>query len=316
MKPFPSVQAFHAGIIDYAGLFPPALLPLQEAFPNYTRYRSGPDAWMLARFICPVGRLKNLPAFAPRRQAAPPLLFSVLATGGADGPAFLQALRQDRQAVDAFERTHPGQVRADQMEVRLPGTLQAASAEAWAAFLEAVAATASAARLFFEVPLGDEVRERLPPVLAALSSANGQGNRFGLKIRCGGVEASAFPTTGDVAFTLTACRDAGVPFKATAGLHHPVRRYDEAIQTKMHGFFNVFGAAVLAKVHGLDEAAVHTIIADEDAAHFRFTAEAFHWRGLSAGEAAIRQARTRSALSFGSCSFDEPREDLQALGLL
>src|SRR5207302_6704520 len=92
----------------------------------------------------------------------------------------------------------------------------------------------------------------------------------GFKLRCGGLEASAFPTPEQVAGVLISCRDHGLALKATAGLHHPLRRFHEGVQTRMHGFLNVFGAAVLAAVHRLTEVQVRAIVEDEDSGHFAF----------------------------------------------
>src|SRR5262245_38924762 len=56
----PALRALLGGIIDYAGLFPPAQLPLEEAIRNYARYRTEPESWMLGRFVIPATRLKEL----------------------------------------------------------------------------------------------------------------------------------------------------------------------------------------------------------------------------------------------------------------
>src|SRR5262249_40980704 len=119
-----------------------------------------------------------------------------------------------------------------------------------------------------------------------------------------------------VAFVITACRDALVPLKFTAGLHHPIRHYNDGVKTKMHGFLNVFGAGVLAHRHHLNENQVREIIEDEDPSHFVFTDESFRWKDYAATVGEIRLARQLGVTSFGSCSFDEPREDLRTLGLM
>jgi len=105
-----------------------------------------------------------------------------------------------------------------------------------------------------------------------------------------------------------------VPIKFTAGLHHPVRKFQESVGTKMHGFLNVLGAGVLAAEHGWSEVETEEMLADEDAASFRFEEEAFSWRGWKITNARIAERR-RLVVSLGSCSFDEPREDLRALNL-
>ncbi len=315
-----SVRALLSGIIDYAGLFPPARLSLDEAIRNFARHRRAPEAWMLARFVLPTTRLADLAPHASLFADAPPFRFAVLGTGGSDAPSFLDALDADLDALAAFHARHEGRAVADVMEVRLPAALPGSDARA---FLDAVAARIEAhsprgPALFLETPLG-EARRTLPPLLEALAAHNDArppANEAALKFRTGGLEPAAFPSPESLAFAVTACRDAGVRFKATAGLHHPLRQYRDEVGAKMHGFLNLFGAAALAHAHALDETAVLAILRDEDPAHFRFTDEAFAWRELAASPEAVRRARAALAVSFGSCSFDEPRDDLRTLGLL
>jgi hypothetical protein len=130
------------------------------------------------------------------------------------------------------------------------------------------------------------------------------------------MEAATFPTPAQVAFALITARDLNVPMKATAGLHHPIRRYDDSVQTHMHGFLNVFGGGILAHVHQLDQAAVQTILEDENPADFTFNDDAFAWQHLHATSEQIGRLRATALVSYGSCSFDEPRQDLQSLALL
>jgi hypothetical protein len=161
---------------------------------------------------------------------------------------------------------------------------------------------------FYEVPFGTGWRDQLSTLIPVLDG--------GFKLRCGGLETSAFPTPEQVAFALTSCVRAGLPFKATAGLHHPLRHFDPQLSVKMHGFLNVFGAGVLAATLSLSEEQVQPIIEDEDPSHFVFTDSEFRWKDFAAPLDAITRARREQVISFGSCSFDEPRDDLRALGLL
>jgi hypothetical protein len=139
--------------------------------------------------------------------------------------------------------------------------------------------------------------------------------RIGIKLRCGGTVAAAFPSVEQVAAVIAACARAGVAFKATAGLHHPVRSYRPEVETKMHGFLNVFGAALLACEHHLDETQIARILEEEDPAAFTFNQDGFRWRDRSLPTARIRELRER-VTSFGSCSFDEPCQDLRDLRIL
>jgi hypothetical protein len=318
----PSLHALLAGVVDYAGLFPPAKLPLDEALPNYARYRREPDRWMLGRFICPADRLREVDSLAGELfpDDAPPFVFSALGRGGNTAGEFLAVLQADLFYAKAFRERHPGKVEVDVLEVRLPkGVLVAGEPTA------ARELFAQAARVFrdqplevtayYEVPLGKEYRAAVPSVLSALRRCD-EGGPAGMKLRCGGLEASAFPSSEQVAFSLAACRDAGVALKCTAGLHHPVRRFDSSVQTHMHGFVNVFVAGVLAHARRLEEGTLRRILEDEVPEHFVFDATGLRWGDQVATVEEIRAARRDSILSFGSCSFDEPRDDLRSLGWL
>ena len=138
------------------------------------------------------------------------------------------------------------------------------------------------------------------------------------KIRTGGLKPEAIPSVAEVAAFIRACAERGLSFKATAGLHHPVRAeypltYEsDAPRAVMHGFLNVFLAACFAW-HG--ECDIEPILAETDAGAFRFDDRA-HWRDRSLDAAEVRHAREYFAHAFGSCSFEEPVRDLEALGLL
>jgi alkylated DNA nucleotide flippase Atl1 len=158
-------------------------------------------------------------------------------------------------------------------------------------------------------------------VAEGLSKANaarqGPGIRPAcLKVRCGGAEAAAFPSVGELAGAIAAARDHGVVMKATQGLHQPFHHVDEAIGTPAHGFVNLMTAGALARAHNLPAERVAAILADEEPAHFVFSEEGLSWRGLSLTVAEIAGGRRYGVASFGSCSFDEPLEGLRSSGVL
>lgn len=138
------------------------------------------------------------------------------------------------------------------------------------------------------------------------------------KFRTGGVEPDAIPAISDLAAFIVRCAARRLPFKVTAGLHHPIRAvhpltYDpEAQAAMMHGFLNVFLAAAFA---WQGKCEIEPILAETDPTAFCFKEQA-HWRDWSLGAEQIRDARQRFVHSVGSCSFDEPIQGLQALGLL
>lgn len=318
----PPLRALLTGLIDYAGLFPPAELSMADAVRHYTADRGGPNAWMLASFICPAARLSEFAGPAPL-FARPPVPFAAILRGGQDTNAFMTALDADAADIDAFERAHEGAAAVTTLEGRVPETIKL-DIDAQAAFHETLHARTHAAtdrRLFLEVSRDADWNEAVATTVDAIARENlrrAEENRsaIGLKVRCGGVTADAFPETQDIAFAIAACRNQRVPIKFTAGLHHPFRRYDSAIDVTMHGFVNVFVAATAAFVHGLTVDRTRAILNDEEVDHFTFDADALSWKGYRLLPSDIEDARRRFAVSYGSCSFDEPVQDLTALGLL
>jgi hypothetical protein len=319
-------------LIDYAGMYPPAELSFDASIRNYLRDRGGGDAWMLARFVCPAERLADFAELPePPFGGEPPVRVSAVSRGGADADAFFRALESDLTAIAQAHERSGARVRVELLETRIPADLLASEAGDPASdsssgqpapssrrrFLDALserAARAGGLRVFLEPGFPDGWRDSLPAAIREIAAH--PSGRLGVKLRCGGVTAAAFPGSEQVAFVICACRDAGASFKATAGLHHPVRSYRAEVSTTMHGFLNVFGAALLAHEHRLGPEEVARILEEEDLAAFRFSDEAFSWRDRRVSTEAILRLRGSAVTSFGSCSFDEPREDLRLLGIL
>jgi hypothetical protein len=315
----PSLKPFLAGLIDYAGLFPPANLSLKQAYTNFRSYLNGDDSWMLARFIVPAARLSDFSTELSSTSITESRLdfrCSVLGAAIKQSTRLEDLLATDLQSILTFRNTFGDQPTLDVFEVTLPiGVDQIDDLTGRLAFL----LTEQKLRPFFEISAQADWRTSASQVLAAIHSFNQRNlppGPAGLKLRCGGVEVRAFPTTDHVAEVILACRDYGVPLKATAGLHHPIRHYNRAMGTRMHGFINVFGAGILAGIHDLSFSMTQEIVEEEDAKNFRFDDDVFHWRDLAATAIEIEQIRAYGLVSYGSCSFDEPREDMTSIGWL
>ena len=167
-------------------------------------------------------------------------------------------------------------------------------------------------RLFFEIAADADPAPLIREVAAHNAAA---------KIRTGGVTEAAFPSSARVIHFIAACNSAGVPFKATAGLHHLIRsdypltyESDSACAT-MYGYLNLFLAAALIR-KGISEAEAREVLEEQNMGAFEVADDAISWRGhtLSAGD--LNETRSRFALSFGSCSFREPVDEAHALHLL
>jgi len=318
-----TLQQLLTGLIDYAGLFPPASLPLKTAVTLYTRYQTEPESWMLGRFIMPAARLSQL-ALPPDGE---PLSLSILGRGGLTVDAFWEGLAADLTAVSQAVARYGQRLTADVFEVKLPPSLfDQPDEQATVAFVAELVERLTAERpmtLFLEMPLPPadpnwlaETRGLINGLARWQQAHQEKRGGAGFKLRCGGVQPADFPSAAQVALAVTACQAAAVPFKATAGLHHPIRHFNEGVQTPMHGFLNLFGGGVLAAANGLTAAQLEPILADENPAHFQFGDREFVWQGEQTYRATldqIRQLRQTQFIAFGSCSFDEPREDLSQL---
>jgi hypothetical protein len=153
--------------------------------------------------------------------------------------------------------------------------------------------------VFLEVWPGDEAKLGTVAELGA-----------GAKVRCGGPTPDMFPSPAELAHFICGCRDRGLRFKATAGLHHPIR---DGI---VHGFLNLLGAAVRAHADGAEPRELVAVLLEEDPGAFSVTDEAFTVRGRAFGAEAVAAARERLFVGYGSCSFSEPVEDLKGLRIL
>ncbi|MBD3334934.1 MAG: hypothetical protein GF355_05410 [Candidatus Eisenbacteria bacterium] len=320
-----ALKAFMAAMIDYAGLFPPAGLGMAESVRNYLEYRQSPERWMLGRFLCPVGRLDELSGRL--REHVEPLSLSVILTPVAATEEYLARLEKDARVLREFLRRQTGAVQLQMIETRAPAEVIAiGEAGAVEAFLDYTAEILKAAGLppvpvFHEVGFPADWRQSTAAYIEGLGQYNAgrEELRFipaGFKMRCGGLEPSDFPEAEQVAFAVGQCRDAAVPMKATAGLHHPVRGRDPKLNVATHGFLNVFGAILLSGKHSLDETLVREILEEDNPASFRFIENSFAWKEWQVDVDEIRELREALGVSFGSCSFDEPRDDLRDLGLL
>jgi hypothetical protein len=290
----PAFRTLLRGAIDYAGLFPPAQLSMAEAVENYAGYLRGGEAWALGRFVVPASRLDEFGRAAvghlPTDGAGEPWRLSVLLAADADpGPLV------------AFNAAHANAALADTVEVK-------------ASLPEEVAAAGALARTmvtYVEIPTHEDPSRMVDAVRAVGARA---------KIRTGGTTADAFPSATDVLRFMKACLAAGVPFKATAGLHHPLRAEyaltyaKDAPRGTMYGYLNVFlTAAWLAA--GLPDEAALALLEERDPSAFALEDEGVRWNDRVLTGTELARARERVIMGFGSCSFREPLDDAKDLGL-
>lgn len=289
-----ALHALLAGIVDYAGLFPPAALDMERAVHNYARYRADDDAWMLGRFVVPVARLDE---FSVARAALGDVAdWRLSALLGED-------VARDVERARAFNSSRSVAAAIDSLEARISApddvtTLASLPMEPFS--------------VFGELPWGAEPA----PILGALRQAG-----FNAKVRTGGVTRDAIPEPRSLIAIMRACIDAEVPLKATAGLHHPVRGTyrltyaNDAPTGLMYGYLNLFLAAAGLSI-GMTEDDATALLTEQDSSAINVTADAICWRDRTFDAASLRATRNRVAMSFGSCSFREPVDELRDLALL
>jgi hypothetical protein len=248
-----ALRALLTNLIDYAGLYPPASLPLEIVQERYAGFRASPENWILNRLVLPFSKL-------PEARLCPDWRVTLLVEND-PGPL-------------------PPQVQT--LETRCEGEFHLPT--------------------YFETPL-----DRIAHGFA--------------KIRTGGLTPEAIPSSVQLADFLCAAAARRLPFKATAGLHHPMRSvraltYDpDPPRAPMHGFLNVFAAATLAW-HGMARPHVVELLEEDDPAAIFFTEHHLIWNRHMLDLEQIVDARRDFAHSFGSCSFEEPVTELRELGLL
>ncbi len=292
------------GLVDYAGLFPPAALAMPGAVRNFAHYRASGAGWMLGRFVCPSSALELFSERAdpllPRDAGSIPWRLSV--TAGPDAA-------EDLDRIAAFNERH--RVCFDECGAIVDAYEMRVSTEQEIAAIDA--AVPRELTTYFELAPGHV--DALMPVVA------GVGRRA--KLRAGGITAEALPPADAVVHFLQACLDHHVTAKATAGLHHPLRgtfrlTYETGAPIgRMYGYLNVFlTAAFLA--NGGEHAAAGRLLEESDPAAFVIEEEHIIWRNArTAGtldRTLLQRVRHDVLVSFGSCSFTEPVDEIRAIG--
>ena len=299
-----SIRVLLNRAVDYAGLFPPAELDMEASAWNYDEYGSGPHGWALGRFIVPVSRLEEFNL----------ALTDIPVRPGGDGPWRLSVLvgpdlGGDLAQIGQFNKWHEGLGGGGRSAVIEAIEIKARSAEV-IEFLAAEIPRELA--VFFEIPIDKDPEEHVSVI--ARSGA-------GAKMRTGGVTRGMFPPASDVVRFIGACYREGISFKATAGLHHPIRSthpltYGPGSPSHvMNGFLNLFLAAAFIYDGMSDEEAIQVLM-EESPDEFRFDDDGVQWRERCLLCDSLSIVRRDLSVSFGSSSFREPIEDLKGLRLL
>lgn len=297
-----AIDALLSGLIDYAGLFPPASEGMREALENYALYRDGEDHAALGRFIVPIARLREMADagrdLLPRGRGSEPWHLSILVSGDVRGASeemlsfnghYSSGSTDGHAIIDVAELKATNVDEIERQRSELPRGFIA----------------------YFEIPIGGDVS----PLVRAIALAGARA-----KVRTGGVTPESIPPARDVIDFIVACRSEGIPFKATAGLHHPIRgshplTYEPGSPIgTMYGFLNVFVASALVNEGEREDVAI-AALEESDRHAFAFEDDAIIWRDKRITAGQIETSRRMLAISFGSCSFREPIDELAPLAL-
>jgi len=297
LAPLESVRALLTGAIDYAGLFPPSQLSMEEAVLNFAKYRQSAESWMLGRFVVPVARLDELKEAASQfvESESEPWQISALAA---------EDIYDTFRRLTRFNEENSGAFVVDSLEVK---------ANTVSKIENTVDMMPDGVTAFFEIGLGQNFAELIATLAIDQQAA---------KIRTGGVTPEDFPRSRDIIRFVRTCLAGNVPFKATAGLHHPIRCYRPLTYAEggpsgtMHGFLNMFLMTGFAR-ESFKPDSLEELMEEEFGEVFHFDDLGVTWRGenfLSNWQ--LERLRRLGIQSFGSCSFEEPVDDLKVLGLL
>jgi hypothetical protein len=293
--------AAFAALIDYAGLFPPASRSVPEAVDEYQRIRAEDHQWVVGRFLCRASQLTNLAGVVTSafRSGDVPWEVGVIFDRG---PGESASLSNDFHAeMDPAMSIAAVEAKLDEPR---PHSVEL--------LLDAMLSVAPDVVPYIEVDRKEPIGEQVALIASALRGRRRVG---GAKIRCGGIARDLFPTPRDVAVFIAACTDQRLPFKATAGLHEPIRHFDAGLGIERHGFVNILMAGALAEA-GANIDTLEEVVSDADPDSFSVSVAFASWRDLEVPGSAVRRMRKTGFVSYGSCDFDEPIKALEKLGFL
>lgn len=319
-----SKVALLGGAIDYAGTFPPAALSLENAIKRASTWRlQGKHPWLMNKVVLPVGDIKKLSSSFLYEHGADgsPWLFAALGTPcQSESPGdFYKTVEWDlRELRRCREKWFYSSCRQDVVsyETKLPPSVLAnSSSQSVYDFISPVLdrtahlASNEIGDFYFEVSFDCDWKQNIENVSKALTQWLEENEELdlipGLKFRTGG---NYVPSSVQLAQAILSTTSHGLRFKATQGLHHALSHGQD------FGFVNLFAALCFAQGYGPQEFGLSQIeecLLDSKKESFDFKKESFSWNNFSMTNEEIEVARRSHGATFGSCSLDEPDEDLE-----
>lgn len=275
-----SVPLLLARLVDDAALFPPSGTSVAETVKSHLSARRAPYAGLIGFLLCPISRLGAVVSALRKARPARPVALSLVADTGLGGlPKAVSTALDNTKLLDLR-----------MIEVPAPSDVDST----WLVQLTEFVPD--------DVVRVVEPRRGRPEWLAGVRRVAEAG--CWPKLRCGGASAESIPSIEEVADFLAIATGTGIPFKATAGLHHAVRHHDESTGLTHHGLLNMLVGAA----HAVTGSSAHDALRCTDAA------------ALVAEVSALSMETSRGVREvfacYGSASLTTPVAELVRLGLL
>ncbi len=288
----PSMRSALNGLFDYAGLYPPADLSFTEAIAEYQSHRDRPEGFMVGRFVCGPS---HLPALSDWTRTHPSAQFEIAVVGPptTTQEAWEAALDKCAVAMSKYDAGSADGPSVEAFEIKVPDNK---NVDRWLRDLR----NFEGIELFVELPWDDHQADAIAHIAEL--------ELLGVKARTGGLTPELHPSADQVARFIHGCCGAEVPFKLTAGLHHPLPAMFKPYEL---GFLNVVVATAMALAEDLSSSEIAEFLTEKQ---FDVAEDAISAADLTVDMEDIEDARSL-LVAIGSCSISEPVADLQKLGL-
>ena len=286
----PPLQELFANWIDYAGSFPPASLPTDQVATQLISALNSQHNWFVNRVVLNYDEILTFDSTLAASHSLDssrriPLCAVV-------GEQWQVAMTRLNEIAPELRATQVTAIEGKWTESNLPPEL-----------LE----NHNGSTIYVELPIDDELENRLRFLRDAKLCA---------KLRAGGTRSELFPAVKAVVEFLSGCRRIGLPYKLTAGLHHLwadqycMTYATDSPKTIMHGFLQVALAALALETDANSIDVATEILKSTSAAHVSITSTGIGWRDQSWSLADFQSLRQNRLHAIGSCSIDEPLDEL------
>ncbi|WP_186648017.1 hypothetical protein [Fluviispira vulneris] len=313
-----SLKVFMNELLDYAGMFPPAQLSLEESLKNYAEYLSHEYEDMLGKFVLPANKIVETISFlnthnsfsqVGKRKAN----FSIILSTCKNFSDFPSILQKDFQNIKLLSKNFETSLDILSIEFLPAEDILIANSnkrieEYLSILFKQFSTLNKKIEYFCEIPLNDNFNKKINEIFEY--NRSNSDNQVQIKLRTGGVKKDQIPSAKKIAQFISLCAQNKLGIKATAGLHVPIPNFNQEVGTVLHGFLNVFSSMMLLYKGGITEEEIEEIISDYTYEDFKFSHDGLKIRNFLLTNKEIENLRKKYIKSFGTCSFLEPIEHL------